>query len=267
MMYRCYALGLLLFTLQPAYAGTACEPVWEEDFVGPLDDTVWNVVEGDGCAEGICGWGNSEAQSYDEAGVSIDDGILKLTAFVDEQGQIRSGKLTTADKHSFQHGYIEARIRLPQGRGLWPAFWMMPEGQQYGWPLEGEIDILEWTGHEPHRIIGAIHFGDLPPDNVHYSETLRAPAVWSGQFHTYGIEWSPKRIAWYVNDRIHGVATPADIKPWPWVFDEKSFYLIVNMAVGGTLGGKVVPEDLPATVEFDWIRVYDEGCRTGLSSP
>ena len=86
-------------------------------------------------------------------------------------------------------------IWLPQGRGLWPAFWMMPKGQQYGWRLEGEIDILEWTGHEPHRIIGAIHFGDQPPDNVHYSETLRAPAVWSRQFHTYGIEWSPRRIA------------------------------------------------------------------------
>ena len=115
MVYRCYALGFLLFTLQPTYAGTTCEPVWEEDFTGPLDDAVWNVVEGDGCAEGICGWGNNEAQSYDEAGVSIDDGILKLTAFVDEQGQIRSGKFTTADKYSFQHGYIESRIRLPQG--------------------------------------------------------------------------------------------------------------------------------------------------------
>jgi len=267
MMYRCYVLVLLLVTVQRTYAGSVCELSWEEDFTGPLDQTVWNVVEGDGCAEGICGWGNNEAQSYDEAGVSIDDGILKLTAFVDGQGQIRSGKLTTADKHSFQHGYIEARIRLPQGRGLWPAFWMMPEDQQHGWPLEGEIDILEWTGHEPHRLIGAIHFGDLPPDNVHYSETLRAPAVWSNNFYTYGVEWSRERIAWYVNDRIHGVATPADIAPWPWVFDEKPFYLIVNMAVGGTLGGEVVPQDLPATVEFDWIRVYPEGCRTGLSSP
>jgi beta-glucanase (GH16 family) len=76
-----------------------------------------------------------------------------------------------------------------------------------------------------------------------------------------------ERIAWYVNDRIHGVATPADIAPWPWVFDEKPFYLIVNMAVGGTLGGEVVPQDLPATVEFDWIRVYPAGpVATGLSS-
>ena len=112
--------------------------------------------------------------------MSIDDGILKLIAYVGGQGQIRSGKLTTVDKHSLQHGYIEALIRLAQGRGPWFAFWMMPEGQQHGLPREGEIDILEWTGNEPHRIIGAIHSGDLPPNNVHYSETLLAPAVWGG---------------------------------------------------------------------------------------
>ena len=131
-MYRCYALVILLLALSRAYAGTSCEPIWEEDFTGPLDQTTWNVIEGDGCAEGICGWGNNEAQSYDEAGVSIANGILNLTAYIDGQGEIRSGKLTTAGKHSFQHGYVEARIRLPQGRGLWPAFWMMPEDQQHG---------------------------------------------------------------------------------------------------------------------------------------
>ena len=117
-MYRCYALVILLLALSRAYAGTSCEPIWEEDFTGPLDQTTWNVIEGDGCAEGICGWGNNEAQSYDEAGVSIANGILNLTAYIDGQGEIRSGKLTTAGKHSFQHGYVEARIRLPQGRGL-----------------------------------------------------------------------------------------------------------------------------------------------------
>ena len=95
---------------------------------------------------------------------------------------------------------------------------------------------------------------------MHYSETLRAPAVWSGEWHTYGIQWSHNRVAWYVDDRIHGVATPDDIAPWPWVFDDKAFHLILNMAVGGTLGGEVVPADLPATVEFDWIRVYSRSC-------
>ena len=122
-------------------------------------------------------------------------------------------------------------------------------------------------GHEPYCIIGAIHFGNLPPDNVHFSETLRTPAEWSGQFHTYGIEWSRERIARHVKDRVHGMATPFDIKPWPWLFDDKSFYLIVNMAVGVTLGSKVVPEDLSAAVEFEQIRGNAEGCRAGLSSP
>ena len=81
MMHRRCLLVWLLSTVQPAFTDTVCEPSWEGEFTGPLDQTVWNIVEGDGCAEGICGWGNNEAQSYDEAGVSIDDGILKLTAF------------------------------------------------------------------------------------------------------------------------------------------------------------------------------------------
>ena len=144
-MCRRHLLLILLLSVSRVHAETVCEPIWEEDFTGPLDQAVWNVVEGDGCAEGICGWGNNEAQSYDETGVSVSEGVLSLTASIDEQGQIYSGKLTTAGKHSFKYGYIEARIRLPHGRGLWPAFWMMPEGQLDGWPLEGEIDILEWN--------------------------------------------------------------------------------------------------------------------------
>lgn len=258
-VYR-YLYGVLFGVLSTGALGADCEPIWQEDFEGPLNPALWNIIEGDGCDQNLCGWGNSEVQTYDAKAVSVSDGRLSLTAFIDDQGQIRSGKITTEGKRGFRHGVIEARIKLPEGRGLWPAFWMMPEEKNLGWPLEGEIDILEWTGHEPHRLIGAIHFGDLPPDNVHYSETLRAPAVWSGDFHTYGIQWSPNRVAWYVDDRIHGVATPDDIAPWPWVFDDKAFHLILNMAVGGTLGGEVVPADLPATVEFDWIRVYSRSC-------
>ena len=259
MIYR-YLFTLCWGLFSAVALGTECGPVWEAHFDEPLDRSLWNIVEGDGCAQNLCGWGNNEAQSYDAMAVSVSQGLLSLTAFIDEQGQIRSGKITTEGHRGFLYGRIEARIRLPEGRGLWPAFWMMPEEKTLGWPLEGEIDILEWTGHEPHRLIGAIHFGDLPPDNVHYSETLRAPGVWSGEFHTYGIEWSPSRIAWYVDDRIHGVVTPADVAPWPWVFDDQAFHLILNMAVGGTLGGEVVPSDLPATVEFDWIRVYPLSC-------
>ena len=92
----------------------------------------------------------------------------------------------------------------------------MPEGQQYGWPLEDETDTLDWMGHKPHRIIVAIHFGDLPPGNVHFSETLRTPALWIGQFCTSSIDWFRERIASYVNDHVHGMATSFDINRRPW---------------------------------------------------
>jgi len=248
-------------SLSQAEQGMAsCDPVWEDDFQGALNTSTWNVVEGDGCSIGLCGWGNNEQQTYDADAVKMADGLLSLTAYVDDSGTIRSGKLTTQGKYGVQYGLIEARMRLPAGRGLWPAFWMMPEDKQFRWPLEGEIDILEWTGNEPHRIIGAIHFGDLPPGNVHYSETLRTPSVWNGEFHTFGVEWSPQRIRWYVDGREHGVATPDEAAPWPWVFDRKPFHLILNVAVGGTLGGDVVRDDLPATLDVDWVRVYPRDC-------
>ena len=234
--------------------------MWAEEFTGPLNTDVWNIIEGDGCAEGLCGWGNNEKQWYAADAIVVEDGMLRLSAFTDDQSRIRSGKLTTAGKFGVQYGLIEARMRIPTGRGLWPAFWMMPEDKQLRWPLEGEIDILEWTGNEPHRIIGAIHFGDLPPGNVHYSETVRSPSTWSGEFHTFGVEWSPQRITWYVDGRAHGIATPTETAPWPWVFDDKRFHLILNVAVGGTLGGEVSTEDLPATLDIDWVRVYPHNC-------
>ena len=259
------ALLLIFFGAASSQANQGCQLLWEEDFESPLDLDVWNIVEGDGCAQGLCGWGNNEAQLYTPETIVLEDGVLKITAMVDDAGVVRSGKITTAGKAAFQFGRIEARMRLPEGGGLWPAFWMMPDDKRLDWPLEGEIDILEWAGHEPHRVIGALHFGDLPPGNVHYSETLRAPAVWSGAFHNFGVLWSPQHIAWYVDDQVYGVANPKHIAPWPWIFDQQPFHLILNMAVGGTLGGEVVLQDLPATVEIDWVRVFDAECRRDLS--
>ena len=237
-----------------------CKPTWQQEFDTPLDEGVWNTVEGDGCDIDLCGWGNQEKQYYHADALEVTDGVLKITASQDEAGQILSGKITTAGHFSQKFGRFEARMKLPAGRGLWPAFWMMPEGQQKPWPHEGEIDILEWTGNEPHRIIGAVHFGDGWPNNVHYSEELLTPAVWSGDYHVYGVEWSPQSIRWTVDGRVHGEANADNIAPWNWVFDDLPFYFILNMAVGGTLGGEVVMADLPATLEVDWVRVYDGHC-------
>lgn len=261
---RMLEVATLVGIAAQTHADQACQPLWEEDFESGLDLSTWNIIEGDGCAQGLCGWGNNEAQFYDPEALAVEEGLLRITASVDDEGIVRSGKITTAGKAAFQHGRIEASIRLPEGRGLWPAFWMMPDNKRLDWPLEGEVDILEWTGHEPHRLIGAIHFGDRPPDNVHYSETLRAPAVWSGAFHTFGVLWSSQRIVWYVDGQTYGMANPKRIAPWRWVFDQQPFHLILNMAVGGTLGGEVVLQHLPATVEVDWVRVFDLGCQQDL---
>ena len=252
--------SLLMCAISSQAATSDCRPIWQQEFDTPLDTTTWNIIEGDGCDIGLCGWGNNEEQSYHADSVAVRDGILRITASVDDTGQIVSGKLTTKGHFSRQFGRFEARMKLPAGRGLWPAFWMMPEGQKKPWPHEGEIDILEWTGNEPHRVIGAAHFGEDWPNNVHYSETLLTPSDWSGEYHVYGIEWSPGSIRWMVDGHIHGEATPKAIAPWRWVFDDMPFHPILNMAVGGNLGGDVVRKDLPATLEVDWVRVYDQNC-------
>ena len=115
-MYRCYALVILLLALSRAHAEISCEPLWEEDFTGPLDQTTWNVIEGDGCAEGICGWGNNEVQHYSSQAVQVVDGALSITV-AEKDGRITSGKLVSDGLFSQQYGRFAARIKLPRGRG------------------------------------------------------------------------------------------------------------------------------------------------------
>jgi len=261
------ALVFMLSVMTPIVWGSQCEPLWQEDFDQPLQPGLWNYVEGDGCSINLCGWGNNEQQTYDAAHVAVTDGTLKIRAAIDSEGTIRSGKITTQGKFATRFGRIEARIKVPAGRGTWPAFWMMPDPTDQPWPNQGEIDILEWTGNHPHRVIGAVHFGDVWPDNVHYSETLLTPTDWSEDFHNYGVIWEPGAVHWYTDGRIHATANADNIAPWRWVFDDNEFYLILNLAIGGNLGGEVVRSDLPVTMEVDWVRIYDQTCQDGLVGP
>lgn len=239
-------------------AADVCVPTFEDNFDNGLNPSLWRVVEGDGCGVGLCGWGNNEIQSYAREAVAVSEGSLALTV-AEKGGVITSGKLVSEDLFSQRFGRFEARIQLPTGRGLWPAFWMMPQSDK-PWPLAGEIDIMEWTGNDPHRLIGAAHFGPLPPANVHYSETLRLPERWDKGWHEFAVEWQPDRIAWEVDGRVHGIMTPEHTGKYPWVFNGAPFYMILNVAVGGTLGGAVRREDLPATMRVDWVKVYSLAC-------
>ena len=112
------------------------------------------------------------------------------------------------------------------------------------------------SGHTPEKILGAIHFGDTWPDNVHYSESLLTPVSWADDFHVYALEWRPGEIRWFVDGKEYGRVTPKDIAPYPWVFDERPFYLILNLALGGTLGGKIKKSDLPGELIVDYVRVH-----------
>lgn len=232
-----------------------------DHFVQHLDLTRWSVVVGDGCDQGLCGWGNNEEQHYTESSVMVRDGVLQIRA-TQLNDRIESGKIVSAGKFSQRYGRFEARVRLPEGRGLWPAFWLMPDNTDLRWPLAGEIDIMEWTGNDPHRLIGAAHFGGLPPQNVHYSETVLMPHRWDGEWHIFALNWRPGHIQWEVDGRVYGELTPNIISSHRWPFDDGDFYVILNMAVGGTLGGQVALEDLPATLLVDWVKVFPISCLT-----
>lgn len=259
------ALALGLYSWSAQAAVDACvTPLFEDNFNGPtLDMSTWLSIEGDGCEQGICGWGNNELQRYSSENLSIVDGALVIRADRLQSGQYVSAKISSVGRFARQFGRFEARMKLPKGRGLWPAFWMLPEGSGNPWPVDGEINILEATGDMPERVLGAAHFGSWPT-HTHYSETIRMVKPLSDDFHVYAVEWTPGKLSWSVDDKVFGVLTPVDIQPWEWVFDRMPFHLIFNLAVGGTLGGEVDDSIFPAQLVVDYVRVYDIACEAQI---
>lgn len=264
-----------LFT-QTALAA-ACQnpvPVWQDEFNGTaLDTSKWEIMLGDGCSYGICGWGNNELQSYQAENISVANGTLTITAKKQrvKGSQYTSGRIRTANMPNggeWTHGRFEARIKLPDGTGMWPAFWMLPTDPDVGWPQSGEIDILEATGQADMIAFGTIHYGNPYPDNEWTSgRIIKQPDRWSDGFHEYAVEWEPGEIRWYVNDILYSVKTPDDLSdPAFWTFDNYSYHFLLNMAVGGSIGGVVDDSQLPQTMEVDYVRVYDFA-QPSLSGP
>lgn len=235
--------------------------VWQDEFDGTtLDQTKWSYQIGDGCDQSLCGWGNNELQSYQEGNVVVSNGSLKITAKKERiRGtQYTSGRLTSKGKGDFTYGRFEASIKLPAGDGLWPAFWMLSTDEQYGsWPQSGEIDIMEYVASTPDEILGYIHYGDLYPNNQSQGNSIKLKNdVFYNDFHEFAVEWEPGEIRWFMDGILYSTKTPEDISPANWPFD-KDFHFLLNVAVGGNLGGDVVDNMLPATMEVDYVRVYD----------
>ena len=241
-------------TPTPEWVRDGWELVWQDEFDGPevsRDNWTFELGRGSG------GWGNNELQWYTERpeNVRIEDGILIIEAREEEfvRSDYTSARMKTEGLQAWQFGRVEARIQIPAGQGIWPAFWML--GTEGGnWPNIGEIDIMENIGREPNMVHGTVHGpGYSGADGVGSPYTQTTP--FSDDFHIYAVEWEPETIRWYVDEQLTFVITPDDV-PGEWVYDHP-FFIIMNVAVGGNWPG--YPDEtttFPQQMRVDYVRVY-----------
>lgn len=231
---------------------------WNDEFDGKsIDLTNWTYDLGGG------GWGNGEMQVYTNApeNARVENGLLIIEGRkeTNESGgfQFTSARLKTQGLQTFQYGRIEARIKVPAGKGLWPAFWMLGENfPVVGWPDCGEIDIMEYVGREPDLIIGTMH-GPGYSGAVGLSKWNRQNYNIADDFHAYAIEWDANQISWFYDGEKYSTYTRDDVGDRQWVFDQP-FFIILNLAIGGTLGGLVAPDtQFPAQYLVDYVRVFN----------
>lgn len=228
----------------------------EFDVDGQPNSDIWTFDIG----RGSNGWGNNELQYYTDRfeNATIQNGYLIITAKKEnfEDASYTSARLVTKDLFEQKYGRFEARIRLPYGQGIWPAFWLLGANcDEVIWPECGEIDIMEYRGQNPSTILGTVHGpGYSAGESISKSYTLENDRFDTG-FHVFGIEWAPEYINFYVDNVLYNQITPADV-PGKWVFNNP-FYIIINLAVGGTFVGSPNTETVfPQTMLIDYVRVY-----------
>lgn len=214
---------------------------------GAPDATKWTYDLG----TGTDGWGNNEAQSYTNASdnVIVAGGSLKITA-KKVGSSYTSARLKTEGKFDFTYGKVEVRAKLPVGGGTWPAIWML--GADYAtntWPACGEIDIMEHKGNEPNKIHGTLHYPGRSGGNGNTNTTTITNA--SSEFHVYKAVWSPASVKIYVDDVLFHTVTNDSSLPF-----NKDFFMILNVAMGGSFGGTIDPAFTQSSMEVDYVRVY-----------
>ncbi|MFK2821157.1 glycoside hydrolase family 16 protein [Flavobacteriaceae sp. LMIT009] len=225
-------------------------------YSGAPDNEIWDYNIGTGSN----GWGNNELQYYTDRreNVVVEDGVLKIIARQEqfEGSGYTSARLVTKGKFEQQYGRFEARMKLPWGQGLWPAFWLLGNDiDAVGWPQCGEIDIMENRGQEPTLINGTLHGpGYSAGESVGKGFDLGNDRFDTG-FHDFGIEWGPGYINFYVDDVLYNQLTPEDVSG-EWVYDHP-FFIIINVAVGGNyVGAPNSSTSFPQTLEVEYVRVY-----------
>jgi len=238
--------------------------VWQDNFStdGAPSASSWTYDIGDGTAQGIPGWGNNELQYYTDRpeNVVVEDGMLKITAIQELYmgAEYTSAKILTKGLFEQTYGRFEARIKLPWGQGLWPAFWMLGDdsGGSVVWPQIGEIDIMENRGDQPTVTHGSVHGPGYSGGTAVTKSYELTDGRFDTEFHVFGIEWGPNYINYYVDDVLYNQITPADVTG-EWVFNDNPFYMILNVAVGGSFSGNPNANTVfPQTMYVDYVRVY-----------
>jgi len=240
--------------------------VWSDEFNGtdssPVDTSKWVLETGGN------GWGNDELEYYTARPENSfqQGGNLVIKAvqekYTGQDGVTRdytSARLKTLGKFSHKYGRFEARIKIPQGQGIWPAFWMMGDDiAKKDWPSCGEIDIMENIGKEPSLVHGTIHGPGYSGDKgIGASYGLPNDQRFADDFHVYAVEWEKKAIRFYVDDHLYTTRTPAELpKGTKWVYNHP-FFLLLNVAVGGGWPGNPDSTSIfPKTMLVDYVRVY-----------
>jgi beta-glucanase (GH16 family) len=213
------------------------------------------------------GWGNNELQYYvagttfyNDTLAAISDGTLKIKALKKKYYGMEYVSIRMNTSNSWTYGYFEARAKLPGGKGVWPAFWMMPKNFQ-SWPLDGEIDIMEYVGYDPNVVHASVHTEAYNHKiGTQKTSTLKISNA-ETEFHVYGLEWTETRIRGFVDGELYFTFSndgTGNKKTWPF---NAPFYLKLNLAIGGDWGGAmgVDTQIFPSTYEIDYVRVYQQG--------
>jgi beta-glucanase (GH16 family) len=246
----------------PATTEEGWELVWHDEFEGDsinLENWTYDI--------GGWGWGNGEAQYYTDRpeNARVENGMLVIEARQErfEDSYYTSARLLTQGLQAFQYGRIEARIKVPDGVGTWPAFWMLGDNfgrdtadpNQSNWPNVGEIDIMEYVGREPDLVVGTVH-GPGYAGAGGLTRWNRVDEPVADDFHTFSIEWDYDGIRWYYDGEMYYDLPRDGVGNREWVFDQP-FFIILNLALGGTLGGTIALDiEFPQVMYVDYVRVY-----------
>ncbi len=256
----------------PYYAPEGYQLVWQDEFDGnygyaPNENGVPRTeLNPDYWTHEVksAGWVNHELQNYvnhktpeGKLVTELRNGKLRITA-LKENGKVYSGRVYAKVKEGWRYGYIEASIKLPKGKGTWPAFWMMPVNFR-SWPADGEIDIMEEVGYHPDYVSSSLHANaHVHSNGTQVTHEMKCAGA-EGEFHTYAILWTAKNITTYVDGKVQLSYDNRGLGRDDWPYDDP-FYVIFNLAWGGDWGGAqgVDESALPATMEVDYIRVFQK---------